>query len=56
MEFYILIGLLLLVIGILIGFLIRKHIAENKIGNAEKLAEKIVNDANDKFVDRKSVV
>ena len=47
MEFYILIGLLLLVIGILIGFLIRKHIAENKIGNAEKLAEKIVNDAND---------
>jgi len=46
-EFYILIGLLFLVIGILIGFLIRKHIAENKIGNAEKLAEKIVNDAND---------
>lgn len=32
--------------GIIVGFLIRKTIAESKIGNAEELAKKIIEDAN----------
>ena len=34
-----------LLIGSIIGFAIRKYIAESKIGSAEKEAEKIINDA-----------
>lgn len=40
-----LIGIGSLVFGIIIGFAIRKYIAESKIGTAEHEAEKIVNDA-----------
>ena len=39
-------SLVFLLIGILIGFIIRKHVAESKIGNAENLAERLINDAN----------
>lgn len=41
----ILIAIISLVIGLPIGFLIRKHIGEGKINNAEQLAEKIIDDA-----------
>ena len=34
-----------LLIGTIIGFAIRKYIAESKIGSAEKEAERIINDA-----------
>ncbi|HSH36421.1 ribonuclease Y, partial [Schnuerera sp.] len=40
------INILIAIIGIIIGFYIRKTIGERKIGNAEELAKKIVEDAN----------
>jgi ribonuclease Y len=42
--------------GIAAGFLIRKSIAERKIGNAEELAKKIVEDANKEAETRKKEV
>ncbi len=42
----IIVNILVAVIGIVVGFFIRKTIAEKKIGNAEQLARKIVEDAN----------
>jgi len=39
--------------GIVAGFLIRKNIAEKKIGNAEELAKKIIEDANKEAETRK---
>jgi ribonuclease Y len=44
--FDILVNILVAIIGIIAGFSIRKTIAEKKIGNAEELAKKIVEDAN----------
>ncbi|MFO7819780.1 MAG: Rnase Y domain-containing protein, partial [Halanaerobacter sp.] len=34
-----------LLLGSIIGFAVRKYIAESKIGSAEKEAERIINDA-----------
>ena len=42
----IIVYILVAAIGIIAGFLIRKTIAEKKIGNAEELARKIIEDAN----------
>ncbi len=42
----VIIGLIGVLVGALIGFMVRKNIAESKIGSAETLAEKLVNDAN----------
>lgn len=42
----IIVNILVAIIGIIAGFSIRKTIAEKKIGNAEELAKKIVEDAN----------
>lgn len=42
----ILINILVAVVGIIVGFSIRKTIGERKIGNAEELAKKIIEDAN----------
>lgn len=42
----IIVNILVAIIGIIAGFTIRKTIAEKKIGNAEELAKKIVEDAN----------
>jgi ribonuclease Y len=42
----IIVNILVAIIGIIVGFTIRKTIAEKKIGNAEELAKKIVEDAN----------
>lgn len=42
--------------GIIAGFLIRKNIAERKIGNAEELAKKIIEDANKEAETRKKEV
>ena len=39
--------------GIVAGFLMRKNIAEKKIGNAEELAKKIIEDANKEAETRK---
>ena len=44
--FDIIVNILVAIIGIIAGFSIRKTIAEKKIGNAEELAKKIVEDAN----------
>ncbi len=41
----IIIGLIAAIVGCLAGYFIRKNIAEGKINNAEKLAEKIENEA-----------
>ncbi|WP_035143026.1 ribonuclease Y [Schnuerera ultunensis] len=40
------INILIAIIGIIIGFYIRKTIGERKIGNAEELAKRIIEDAN----------
>ncbi|NLW39402.1 MAG: ribonuclease Y [Tissierellia bacterium] len=40
------INIIIAIIGIIIGFLIRKSIGERKIGNAEELAKRIIEDAN----------
>ncbi|NLW22346.1 MAG: ribonuclease Y [Tissierellia bacterium] len=39
-------NILIAIIGIMVGFYIRKTIGERKIGNAEELAKKIIEDAN----------
>nr|WP_268807624.1 ribonuclease Y [Tepidimicrobium xylanilyticum] len=40
------INILIAIVGVVIGFLIRKTIGERKIGNAEELAKRIIEDAN----------
>lgn len=42
--------------GIVVGFLVRKNIAEKKIGTAEELAKKIIEDANKEAETRKKEV
>ena len=49
------IAVVCLIIGVIIGFLYRKNVAEKEIGSAEQEATRIINDAI-KSGDRKSVV
>ena len=43
---HIIFPIIALIVGLIIGFLYRKKVAEDKIGTAEAYAVKIINDAN----------
>ncbi|HBC31771.1 MAG TPA: ribonuclease Y [Clostridiales bacterium] len=49
----IIVGIICAIIGIIIGFFIRKSISESKIGSAEIEAKRIIEDANQKAETRK---
>ena len=52
----ILVGIICAIIGIIIGFFIRKNISESKIGSAELEAKRIIEDANQKAETRKKEI
>ena len=52
----ILVGIICAIIGIIIGFFIRKNISESKIGSAEIEAKRIIEDANQKAETRKKEI
>jgi len=52
----ILVGIICAIIGIIIGFFIRKNISEGKIGSAEIEAKRIIEDANQKAETRKKEI
>lgn len=49
-------GIIIILIGLLIGYSIRKNVSEKKIGSAENLANKIIDDANKEADNRKKEV
>lgn len=52
----IIVGIICAIIGIIIGFFIRKNISESKIGSAELEAKRIIEDANQKAETRKKEI
>ncbi|HAS91155.1 MAG: ribonuclease Y [Tissierellia bacterium] len=50
------VGIICAIIGIIIGFFIRKNISESKIGSAELEAKRIIEDANQKAETRKKEI
>ena len=52
----IIVGIICAIIGIIIGYFIRKNISESKIGSAELEAKRIIEDANQKAETRKKEI